>query len=180
MSTNPYESPSSPAQQRPLQNEPRSAARRSVRIALLMLLMPALYNFACFNFPPTATLPIHRLYQAVNSLGLISIVAFVWFFGLTCLEGVTGGIHAMVARTSSLAAWKNELYAILSRLPWFAIPGAVLWTIWVAAVYQLRIGFYAVSVPVGIAAHVLAACLYVPLAYRWYKLEQQRLSNSNS
>ena len=180
MSTNPFESPSSPAQQRPSQNEPRNAARRNMKTALLMLLPAALYNFACFNFPLTATLPIHRLYQAVNSLGLISIVAFVWFFALTCLEGITGGIHTMVARNSSLAAWKKELYAILRRLPSFAIPGTVLWTIWVAAVYQLRIGFYAVSVPVGVAAHILAACLYIPLVYRWYKLEQQRPSNSNS
>ena len=54
--------------------------------------------------------------------------------------------------------------------------GAVLWAIWVAAFYQLGIGFYTVSLPIGIAAHLLAAGLYIPLFYRWYKVERAGMS----
>jgi len=175
MSTNPYESPKVQATQRLTPNEDRVTALRNVRIALLILLVPAIYNFICFNFPSSADrieFPAHSVYRTANSIGLTLVVLFIWFFGLTILEFVTGGIHSIAARKSKLAKWKATLYVTLRRAPLFAVPGAALWAIWIAAFYQLHLGFYTVLVPIGIAAHLLAACLYVPLIVRWYKIER--------
>lgn len=183
MSTNPYESPQSQAEPRLTPNEARWIARRSVRVALLILLAPALYNFICFNFTPNANRPersIYAVYRTLNSLGFVLTVAGVWFFGLTVFEFVTGGFHSIYARNSRLEDWKETLYTILRRIPFFAVPGAVLWAIWVMAIYQLQLGFYFVSIPIGIAAHLLAACVYVPLFYRWYKLERANAPASPS
>lgn len=155
--------------------EERRTANRSVRIALVILLIPAIYNFICFNFPFSGNRvepPIYSVYRTVNSIGLVLTVAGIWFFGLKLLELLTGGIHSLVARKSTLDDWKEALYAILRRMPLFAVPGAVLWAIWVLAFYQLHLGFYTVSIPIGILSHVLAAFLYVPLIYRWYKMER--------
>ncbi len=175
MSTNPYEAPKAEAVQQSTPNEDRWTALHNVRMAMLILLVPAGYNFICFNFPSNADqidLPIYTLYRAVNLVGLVLVVSVVWFFGLTFCELVTGGIHAIVARKSRLEDWKAALYRTLRRAPVLAVPGAALWAIWVAAFYQARLGFFVVSVPVAVAGHLLAACLYVPLIYRWYKMER--------
>jgi hypothetical protein len=173
VSTNPYESPRSDATDSlPLPAE-RAVAKRNVRIALLIMLAPAIYNFICFNFPTNPNriqLPI--FHQAVNGIGFVTIVIAIWCQGLAMLEFLTGGFHAVFSRNSKLADWKSILYSILRRAPAFAFFGALLWSVWVAAFYQLDIGFYTVSVPIGIAAHLLAAGLYVPLFYRWYKMER--------
>lgn len=143
-------------------NQERQAALRRVRIALLLLLVPAIYNFISFSSCPNGNrigLRIHGISQTLNSNGFILIVAATWFFGLRAFELVTGGIHSIVARNSKLSDWKEPLYINLRRAPFFAVPGAVLWAICVMAFYQLQLGFYPVSVPIGIAAHILAACL---------------------
>ncbi len=150
-------------------------ALSSVRIALLILFVPAVYNFICFNFPSNANrieVPIHSVYVTINLLGIVLIVFAIWIFGLTILEFVAGGLHSILARKSLLDDWKATLYIIVRRTPLFAVPGAALWAIWVAAIYQLQLGFYIVSIPIGVAAHLMAASLYVPLFYRWYKMER--------
>lgn len=175
MNPNPYESPKVLAVQPSMPNEARAAALRSVRIALLIMLLPAVYNFICFSFPANANrieLPIHNVYRIIDSVGLLLTVLAIWFFGLAVLELVTCGIHSIVARKSTFDDWTAALYIILRRLPLFAVPGAALWTLWVAAFYQLQLGFYTVSVPIGIASHLLAAGLYVPLIYRWFTMER--------
>lgn len=182
MSTNPYESPKVPTALQPTANVDRVKALRSVRIALLILLVPAVYNFVCFNLylnPRRIQLPNHSVYVTINSLGIVLLVFVIWFFGLAIFEFVAGGLHSILARKSLLDDWKSTMYVIVRRAPMFAIAGAVLWAIWVAAFYQLRVGFYAVSVPVGVAAHLLAACLYVPLFYRWYKIEHTEAKQLN-
>lgn len=177
MNTNPYASPNSDVLHRLPQFLERVGAQRRIRIALLILLLPAIYNFVCFNFPADANrieLPIHSFYRAVNSVGLVGITVCIWILGLPALELFTGGCHAVFARNSALQSWKTTLYASLRRAPWFALGGAFLWAMWVAAFYQLGIGFYVVSVPLGIASHLLAAGLYLPLFYRWYEIDRSR------
>lgn len=152
------------------------AAQRSVRIALLILLVPAVYNFICFNFPSNANqidVPFRSVfYRTFNLIGLVLIASAIWRFGLPVLEFVTGGIHSIVARNSKIDDWKATLYIIVRRLSMFSIPGAALWALWVAMFFQLQFNFFAVSVPIGIGAHLLAAGLYVPLIYRWYIMER--------
>ena len=183
MSTNPYESPEVLTALQSTPNVDRVKALRSVRIALLILLVPAVYNFVCFNLylnPRRIQLPLHSVYVTVNSLGIVLITFVIWCFGLAILEFVAGGLHSILARKSLLDDWKSTMYVIVRRAPKFAVAGAVLWVIWVAAFYQLRLDFYVVSVPVGVAAHLLAACLYIPLFYRWYRIEHTAASQMNS
>jgi hypothetical protein len=174
MSTNPYESPRSDTTRRSLPNDERVAAMRRLRFALLILLVPAIYNFFCSHYPTAAgrEVPMHVMYRAINGAGCAAMVLAIWFFGLAALEFVTGGIHTVLARNSKLDAWKATLYETLRRAPGFAVGGAALWSVWCFAIYQLGIEFYTVSLPIGFAAHVLAAALYVPLFYRWYQAER--------
>ena len=175
MSTNPYESPKSETTRRSPSSDERLVAKRDVRIALLIMLAPATYNFLCFNFaakPNQIEIPIHNVFRTINGVGFVAITITIWFLGLATLELMTGIFHAVFAWNSNLHEWKTTLYLILRRAPVFAICGAMLWAIWVWAFYQLDIGIYTVSVPIGIAAHLLAAALYVPLFYRWFKIER--------
>ena len=172
---NPYESPRSEATHWLPPSDERIVAKRNVRIALLIMLAPAIYNFICFNFPAHPNrieLPIHSVFRSINGIGFVAITIAIWFLGLPTLEFFTGGFHTVFGRNSKLDDWRTILYLILRRAPVFAVCGAVLWALWVAAFYQLGIGFYTVSVPIGIAGHLLAAGLYVPLFYRWYKTER--------
>jgi hypothetical protein len=50
--------------------------------------------------------------------------------------------------------------------------GAVLWVIGNVGYYDLNLEFYAISIPAGVLAHILAAGLYLPLACRWYRIEK--------
>ena len=175
MNTNPYESPQSEDSPRPSAIDQRVRARRDARVALLILLVPAFYNFVCFNFSFDASrigFSVRNVYQLANGVGFIAGAVAIWILALPVLEFLTGGFHAVFGRNSKLDDWKTALYRILRRAPIFAVGGAILWAIWVGAFYQLGIGFYTVSVPIGVAAHVLAAGLYLPLFYRWYELER--------
>lgn len=175
MTLNPYQSPRAEATGQTTLDEDRKGALRAVRISLLILMVPAIYNFLCFNFPASlgrAPGTIGVLERTLNTIGLVLLVSAICFFGLAALEIMTMAIHAIVARPAKLDAWKGELYLILRRAPVFAVFGALLWTIWVAAFYQLQVGFFAISIPIGIAAHLVAAGLYLPLIYRWYRIER--------
>jgi hypothetical protein len=50
MSTNPYQSPSLHSTTGEIGNLARRAASRSFRVALLILIVPAVYNLFCFSF----------------------------------------------------------------------------------------------------------------------------------
>ncbi len=176
MSPNPYQPPAVLVTHPTPLDAVRGVALRNVRLALLILLVPACYNFVYFNFGGSlgaVPLPIRRTYQVLNLIGFVSIAAGVWLVGLVLLEWTTRCIFTLCAQESRLDAWKHALYGILRRAPVLAVPGGVLWAIWTLAIYRLRWNFYAVSLPVGIIAHFLAACLYVPLGYRWFQIERQ-------
>ncbi len=173
MNTNPFETPKSQAALPAVTNVDRVAAQRGLRIALVLLLISAVYNFVCFSVLPSYVdeIDVQQLwfFRAVNFSGLVLFAMAVWFLGLIVLEFLTSGLHAIFGRRSSLASWQNELYRSLAGVPLKALLGAVLWAVWIAAFYQLDVNFFVISVPVGIAAHLLAAWVYLPLLYRWYK-----------
>jgi hypothetical protein len=178
MFANPYAPPESDSTGKPDSSGSRGIARRCLRIASLILLAPAVYNFICFSYSADQApfeLRIQNLYRLINGCGIFSTSVVIWFLGLTLLEFLTIGIHMFFGRNSSIEAWKAALYQILGRAPLFALLGAMLWAFWVAAFYQLGVGFHAISVPIGIAAHLLAAGLYIPLIASWYKLERSNL-----
>ena len=183
MSTNPYQPPDVQSTLSSSQIDGWHIACHSLRLALLILLVPAVYNFVCFHLRYNGSridLSMDTVFLAINSCGFLLIAAAIWFLGVLALEFITRVLHSIFSRSSRLDDWREALYDILRRAPFFAVPGAVMWVIWVHAFYQLRLGFYAVSVPIGIVAHVIAACFYVPLIYRWYKLERTSASKITS
>jgi hypothetical protein len=76
------------------------------------------------------------------------------------------------AHDTDRAGWLDALHKQLTWAPYLALPGAALWAIWVFGVYQLHVDFRLLSWAVGVPAHLLAACLYVPLLYAWYQLSR--------
>ena len=181
MTPNPYASPKSDSTGLHASSKSHRLARRCLRLALVILLAPAVYNFICFSSPVAAGPDELRMQNAsawitwVNGFGFCFTAGAIWCLGLPLLELLTVVIHRIFGRTTSVEAWKEALYRALNRAPLFSVLGAVLWTLWVAAIYRLGIGFYAASVPIGVAAHLLAAGLYVPLFFRWYTLEHPKL-----
>ena len=173
MSGNPYQPPT-PASSLPQAAE-RQEAIRPFRASVALLAVPAIYNLICFNFP----LSMNRVQvqlsdrdRLLNLLGFILVMAFVWLFGFLMLEKLTNVLHRLFARYSSSASWRQNLYATLKRAPLFAMLGALLWITWIIAYYKIGLNFFLVSVPIGIAAHILAALLYIPLLWHWFLLER--------
>ena len=173
MSDNPYQTPQSVAEPYPLRTNVRTLAEWRVRTALLILLVPAIYNFVCFSYTigiSQIVYPFFVISLVMNSLGFMFVVAMVWFFGLKILELFTWLAYRSMSRKANLDDWLKALYQTLDQTPIFAVLGAILWTLWVVGFYHLQVGFYAISVPLGIVAHLLAAALYLPLLYRWYRM----------
>jgi hypothetical protein len=116
--------------------------------------------------------------RTVNLVTLCLTVVSIWFWGLILLERIATLIYWVVRRKrvcrSTLQQWKQQFYQALQRGPNLAFLGAILWVIWIVAIYSLQLDFFSVSLPIGIAAHILAACLYLPLFYSWYRLERER------
>lgn len=155
----------------------RRAAMRRLRWSLLILLVPAVYNYVCFDRVAlgTGVRASDEIYVSVfrfinlGGMALLSVV--LWFFSLGALEWLITLIFRVLRCRSSLPDWHAALYEVLGSLVWFSLAASALWMSWTIGFYDLGIGFYAVSYPVGILAHLLAAGLYVPLAYRWFRIE---------
>jgi hypothetical protein len=151
----------------------RRLGQRCWRFALILLLLPAAYNLWCYHlevFGTSRPSVMTTIFRATNWAWLSSGGLAVWFAGLAVLEFLTRVIHSLKSRRASLSDWNFALYKTLNSAPLFAIFGAVLWVVWVTAYYHWRLNFYAISIPVGVAAHSLAAGLYLPLFWRWYRL----------
>lgn len=174
MSINPYQPPSSSPATETDFAALRAIARQAVRRSLLILSVPAFYNYCAFDAqaivgagtPPGLAL----LYRAANLLGSVVGGALVWFLGLPLIELFSHGLRLLVARTADASVWNRTLYEALRRSPYLAVPGAVLWAVWVFGFYQLRIDIVTISWVVGVPAHLLAAALYFPLICRWCRL----------
>ena len=172
--SNPYSPPAEvPASEPP--SPERLQARRQLRISLVILLLPALHNYLCYDAQRSVSLgPDFSILQrsfdgvAISFLGLV-----IWFGGLPLLEGATRIIHRLFSRGAAIADWRAALYSILSNMPYFALVGAVLWFTWNVFYYNLGFNFYAISVPIGIAAHLLAAGLYLRLFFQWFQIERR-------
>lgn len=173
MSDNPYEPPQQAFVPAAADLPERTRAIGDVRKTLLILLLPAVYNFRCFSrlgaddrFEDSPMI----ILGIFNAVGFIILFTAIWLFGLSGLELITSFVNALTGQTRQLNQWEQELYKVLRRMPQLAWAGAALWVVWTIAVYQLSVDFYLISVPIGIAAHVLAAALYLPLFFAWYRL----------
>ncbi len=173
MSNNPY-SPPETASERDFSEEAiaRRRAETSLRIALCILSVPAAYNYYWFNLRYAANpLPSVDLMFAIDAAAGIAVFVGVWFFGLPLLELATLFIHRLLGR-AVLQLWNAELYAVLRRAVVLSIAGALVWGVWVLLFYSSSVNFFVISIPAGILAHLLAAALYLPLFYRWFRIEK--------
>lgn len=173
LSDHPYEPPQQPFVPAATDLPERRQAIGDVRKALVILLLPAVYNFLSFSRLPTddrVTGSLMLVLRVLNAVGLCILLASIWWFGLSILELITSLVNSLTGQRRKLPEWKQELYKVLRRMPQLAWAGAVLWVVWTIAFYQLDVDFYLISVPIGIAAHVLAAALYLPLFFAWYRL----------
>ena len=96
----------------------------------------------------------------------------LWFLCLPMLELMTWWIFRVILKSERLADGMNALYESLRFAVYFAIAGALLWMIWNVGYYDWHIDFFTISIPVGILANLLAAGIYIPLAYRWQRVKK--------
>ena len=176
---NPYEAPGySGGKQKANTSPRRNIARSNLRMALVILLIPAVYNYYWFDVALLASedRQFNSVFlvfaRAINIGGIFIASLFAWFFGLPILELTAKIIYRIFARNSKIDDWQDALYDILGTVAYFALGGALLWLIWTIGFYRFHIGFYTLAYPVGILAHLLAAGLYLRLAYRWYRIEK--------
>ena len=174
MTENPYQSSEVPCDAVKAESSLRERARLSFRVATLVLLIPAVYNYWAFDAIAIASsgLPsdLANLYRTVNVIGFFVGGSLIWFLGVPLLEATARLVRIVFANGTDRTAWQETLYRSLSWTAFLAIPGAALWVLWVFAFYQKNMNFYTISWSAGIPAHLLAACLYLPLIHGWYRL----------
>ena len=176
MTTNPYQSPQADDTQVVAPLPTRQEGLESIRTATALLSTAGLINFAALfrpGFEVYWNTPTFWIVLAVDTIllaGIGLIVAACWFLLLPTLEFLGGLIRSIIAPSVNRGEWDNALYASLKPAGLLATFGMILWVIWVVGFFILNANFYVISYAVGIPAHILAACLYVPLIYRWYRL----------
>lgn len=173
---NPFESPRD-SSTRILPNDvDRRNALFHLRLMLCILLIPAIYNYYAFDRQVFAgaryPTPIYALERIVNIGAILVGSLLIWYFALAILEWLSRTFRHLFAGAVDRNAWTNSLYSSLQRAMYLSIAGSMLWAIWVYAFYSLDADFYVISWAVGIPAHLLAACWYIPLFVTWYKLRK--------
>lgn len=150
----------------------------SLRLAILWLLIAGLVNFTAFHLhikplpgrQANTSLSNANFEVAGGLLAISFLVIACWFALLPLLELITWKIQASFAPSDDPARWVGALYSSLKPAGLLAFLGMTLWALWVYGFYYLRVNFFVISYAIGIPIHILAACLYVPLLFRWYKL----------
>lgn len=175
MSDNPYETPKGLSEVRHADSSLRRQALTFLRITELILLVPALYNAWEFDarFVRPLSDDLANVFRATNILGLVITAGLVWVLGLAWLEAASRFLRHCLARNTDPIAWQDILYRSLSRVPYLAAAGAVLWTKWIVSFYRWNNHEPAVFWALNTVAHLLAACWYLPLTYQWYRLAKE-------
>ena len=176
MSVNPFEPPRTPGEP-PRVSGLSSRAKLAWRTIVLLMMVPAIYNFLEFNakviMAPSAgsrLAPIEALTLWLgNSLLIVVGGIALWLFGLQLINALSMTIRRLFAPQCSAIAWQEPLERALYRAAILAIPGALLWMAWVFGFYEMQMNFYVLSWLIGIPAHILGACVYIPLIYGWYR-----------
>lgn len=165
-----HENPFEPPQPGPPVLSPmsREAAIDCVRLTVAVLLGPAVYNFICYLWLAGGWYPELAVVQAAL---LVGTFVLAWRAGVPVLEFATWQLHRLLGRAETARDWQQALYRFLRRLKWAAVPAAALWVIWCYGFYQLRIPFFVISVPIGVVAHLVAACAWLPLLIQWIRIE---------
>lgn len=174
MSANPYQSPTVESLPPVRQPASRAESRAALHAACLILLAAGLVNYYAFDMRDIAgagyDARLKTVLRTMNVAGIAVVFLLSWFFALPLLEFFGRVIRALTGRRAALDRWNDALYLSLKPAKYLAVAGAVLWILWVVAFYVADFNFVVISFAVGLPAHLLAACVYVPLAFRWFKL----------
>lgn len=177
MHENPFEPPRT-VELKPAENVHRSRARFAFRATLLLMMVPALYNYLEFDAHilmgsgiPSLSAMVMRI---TNLVGILLAALSIWFAGFPLLEKLSSAVHLVFANHTRLEAWQAQLYMAIYRGAILAIPGAILWLVWVFGFYSMRINFFVISWAVGAPAHALAACVYGPLLVNWFRIARRK------
>lgn len=177
MSTNPYQSPS----ELPREPDHRPWALWSLRIAVVLLVGAGLLNYAAFDATYLANRfprDVAAFYRGANLIGITLVAVFCWEFLFPVLVRMGQLVRRFVAPQVDAARWDDAFYKSLKPAALLAIPGALLWCVWVVGFYHLRMDFMTLSIAVGVPAHLLAAGLYIPLIVRWFKLSREETAET--
>jgi hypothetical protein len=183
MSSNPYQSSVVDADVTVEETELRRRARVHLRFVFLILLMPAIYNYVQFDRAYIADgglgAATETMYRSVNLIGMALFAVLIWRATLPLLERIADFVRRSFAGNADRASWNSPLYAAIKSAVFLAIPGSILWFIWIVGFYELGLNFTVISYTVGIPGHVIGACFYVPLVYRWYMLTQAQTPSAS-
>lgn len=155
----------------------RQAALMHVRVALLVLAIPTVCNWAALfvhRADPTDDLDgLRLLLGIVNAVGLMFLFPILWFLTLPLCEVIAKITYWFCGRGVSQTAWVGALYQSLRRVPRAAVAGAVGWLVWLRLFFFAgHSGGFGLDVSFQLAGHLIAAWVYVPLLYRWYLLRK--------
>lgn len=144
-----------------------------LRWTLVLLLPGAILNAVVWDIKVVQGAPFALLMRAGNVLLFFFGVLAIWFFALPVLRLVVSIIHRLLGR-GSLDHWNACLLDSFRRLPLWAVPGCVLWLIWGSVFFAQadEPGFGIITFLLAAAAHMLAACWYVPLLVKLIRIER--------
>lgn len=165
---NPYQAPNAaPVATAAAVSSQRRRAMLHWRLGWGLLMLAATDNFCQFSAQVGDPVLV-----ILNGLGFVILAGAVFCFGLFALERIAVLIRWLFSGQASQASWLDVLYRSLKPVPWLAAIGTLIWGTWIACYYLMEIDFMVASVPAAIAGHLVAACFYLPLFYRWYRLER--------
>jgi hypothetical protein len=189
-SINPYEAPESldQAVAAPRLAE-RPVALKTIRDALLILAIPAVWNYGCLFWSEFAGVPRDgRMFDAdddpvirVMAVGNLFLLAAtflgLWLFALKILDGIALAVHHFFGGRTSNTEWLESMYYSLWTLLWASRLGAVCWIVWLILFFYARTfdPFWTCFV-MGTVGHLIGAWVYGTVFYNWYRLRQATTS----
>ncbi|MCA9193504.1 MAG: hypothetical protein KDB03_17150 [Planctomycetales bacterium] len=127
MQVNPYHSTITERDDKLVAIASRVRAQKCLRAVLLLLLIPAIYNYVEFDMEAIGSqqLPgfVPHLFRSVNILGMVVGTLLIWKVGLRILEIFALGIRTFVGRRIEFTAWMDVFYGSITNAVWLAVPG---------------------------------------------------------
>jgi hypothetical protein len=184
-SINPYEAPESPDQVAPPRAAERPVALKNIRDALLILLIPAAWNYGCLFWGEFVGVPrggrmldagndpVFRVLALGNLFLLTAAFVGLWLLALKILDGIAVAVHHVCGGRTSRTAWLESMYYSLWTLRWASRLGAVCWIAWLILFFYARMfDPFWICFVMGTVGHLIGAWVYGTIFYNWYRLRQ--------
>ncbi|OYP38922.1 hypothetical protein [Rhodopirellula sp. MGV] len=177
MTSNPYEAPGDDSLDQNDLSKRRHQGLMWFRGLLVVLLLPAIYNYIRFDHAilhgPGVSAGLIKTYRAVNMV-LIAIGSLsLWIWGYPVIEWLSMKLKRLFGPNKDPLAWQDCLHRSARQAFRLSFPAAALWFVWVHIFYRSPENFILLSWLIGIPAHLLAACWYIPLFRSWAECPRQ-------